>query len=104
MTKIDSLISEVEADSLRTSQALKFSYFSNLARFDVQAPLLALLSPFLATLIAQAGPTKPTILVPFTEAPLRFHYFTSGAFSTWLHPQGTLGISPSGSEFDHKRS
>ena len=46
-----------------------FIYFS---RFEVQAHLLSLLSPFLATLLAQAGPC-PIISVPFPEALIRFH-------------------------------
>ena len=36
-------------------------------KVEVQAHLLSTLSPFLASLLAQAGPSSPAISLPFSE-------------------------------------
>ena len=56
--------------------------------FQVQSHLLSILSPFLATLLAQAGP-RPTISLPCSETALRSEcsLVTSpkGLFSKYVH-------------------
>ena len=94
--------------SFFSSATSSFTLFVDvtLSRFEVQAPLLSLLSPFLASLLAQAGPS-PIVSVPFPEHLLRFHltsfnlsekaplfHFLTFNFNSPLSPGDCLVLSP----------
>ena len=106
--------------SFFSSATSSFTLFVDvtLSRFEVQAPLLSLLSPFLASLLAQAGPS-PIVSVPFPEHLLRFHltsfnlsYMRFHSFNSPLSlsllqfqvPQGTVWCSLPGNGFVLTRS
>ena len=85
----------VHSSSFNISSILPLIFFRLLpilSNFQMQSQLLSILSPFLATLLSQAGP-QPTISLPCSETLLRSDFVPNPPLKTniimWFSPPET---------------